>query len=178
MGSFKVDGAGLTFSQMASTMMACPPEESAQERAIADVLARTRGWRATGGTLVMTDAGGATLAELAAAVALEGRWRFVDIAGQTPVDSPRGAPGIEFKGTDVRVETGCNRMSGPAKHDAERLSMPMLRSTRMACPEPLMAQESAIAKALQGTAAWRAEGTRLELVGTDGEVRATLERQS
>ncbi|MCU0870086.1 MAG: META domain-containing protein, partial [Burkholderiales bacterium] len=92
LGRFKVDGAGVAFAQMASTMMACPPEEGAQERAIADVLARTQGWRMTGGTLVLTDAGGATLAELAAAVTLEGRWRFVDIAGQAPIDSPRGAP--------------------------------------------------------------------------------------
>lgn len=177
MGGVKFDGDRVAFTQLASTMMACEPDASVQERAIAQLLEEARTWRIDGDTLVLADADGRPLAQLVHAVSLDGIWRFTAIDGQRPLDGPKGAPTLAFKGADVSAATGCNRLRGKAKLDGTALSMPALMSTRMACEASLMAQERAIAKALAATSAWRASGTQLELLDGDGSVVAALARE-
>lgn len=55
MGGYTVDGTTLTFSQVASTMMAGPPEAMAQEQVIVAALGRVRGYRITGDQLTLLD---------------------------------------------------------------------------------------------------------------------------
>lgn len=58
MGGYTLDGGSLTFSNAASTMMAGPPEEMAQEQAIAQALPNVRGFAITGDQLTLLgDAG-------------------------------------------------------------------------------------------------------------------------
>jgi heat shock protein HslJ len=61
-GGFTVSGDRLTFSQAASTMMACPPPLDDWERQLSLVLTETAGWRVDGQALELTDSDGGTLA--------------------------------------------------------------------------------------------------------------------
>ena len=58
MGSYIVDGKGLTFSQVASTMMAGAPEAMRQEQAIVAALGAVRGFSITGDQLTLVDDSG------------------------------------------------------------------------------------------------------------------------
>ena len=58
MGGYSVDGTGLTFSQVASTMMAGPPEAMQQEQAIVAALGAVRGFGITGDQLTLVDDSG------------------------------------------------------------------------------------------------------------------------
>ena len=58
MGGYTLDGASLTFSQVASTMMAGPPEAMAQEQAIVAALGAVRGFGITGDQLSLLDEAG------------------------------------------------------------------------------------------------------------------------
>ena len=55
MGGYIVDGRGLTFSQVASTMMAGPPEAMQQEQAIVAVLGAVRGFSVVGDQLTLVN---------------------------------------------------------------------------------------------------------------------------
>ena len=62
-GSYRVDGDRLEFSQVASTMMACP-EGMATEAAFTAALAQVRTWRVSGEHLELFGADGTPLARL------------------------------------------------------------------------------------------------------------------
>lgn len=69
MGGYTVAGGALTFSQVASTMMAGPPEAMQQEQAIVTALGNVRGFSVAGDQLTLTDQFGQPLIT-AVAVAL------------------------------------------------------------------------------------------------------------
>lgn len=69
MGGYTLNGGSLTFTQMASTMMAGPPEAMQQEQAILTALQGVRGFAIAGDTLTLLDASGAPVLK-AVAVAL------------------------------------------------------------------------------------------------------------
>lgn len=58
MGGYTLDGGALTFSQVASTMMAGPPEAMAQEQLIVAALGRVRGYVIAGDQLTLVDDNG------------------------------------------------------------------------------------------------------------------------
>ena len=65
-GGFTRDGDALSFGAGMTTMMACPPPLEAMERDLVAVLAEVTGFRISGETLTLTDAGGAVVALLTA----------------------------------------------------------------------------------------------------------------
>ena len=69
MGGYTLDGSSLTFSQVASTMMAGPPGAMQQEQAIVAALGRVRGFTITGDQLTLVDESGQPVVK-AVAVAL------------------------------------------------------------------------------------------------------------
>ena len=58
MGSYVVDGTGLTFSQVASTMMAGAPEAMRQEQSVVAALGAVRGFSIAGDQLTLVDDSG------------------------------------------------------------------------------------------------------------------------
>jgi len=69
MGGYTLDGEGLTFSQVASTMMAGPPEAMQQEQAIVAALGAVREFSITGDQLTLVnDSGQAVLRAVAVAL--------------------------------------------------------------------------------------------------------------
>lgn len=83
---------------------------------------------------------------------LEGRWRLVNLGERpTPPVSPQ-PPQLtaEFSGGRLYGSGGCNRYTTSYQTTGEQLTVATIASTRMACPEPVMEQESRYLTALQG----------------------------
>lgn len=63
-GSYTYADGKLSFGPLASTRMACPPEQMETERKVLQLLEATKAAEATHKTLILQDATGATLATL------------------------------------------------------------------------------------------------------------------
>jgi hypothetical protein len=64
---------------------------------------------------------------------------------------------------DVNAHAGCNQMSGQGRLTGGRLVIGVLASTRMACSEPLMAQDQWLAGVLTGRPYFHLAGHHLTL---------------
>jgi uncharacterized lipoprotein YbaY len=84
----------------------------------------------------------------------------------------------EFKSEDGQVggSAGCNRYFGDYELDGGSLSVGLLASTAMACPEAIMEQEQAYIEALQAAESYRVEGDELRIDG--GGLELVFRRQS
>jgi heat shock protein HslJ len=77
-------------------------------------------------------------------------WSLEDLAGQAMNQSAHAT--LTFPDTDKVAGSGsCNRFFGPAKITGDHIALGPLASSRMACPEPVMAQETAYLLALQAS---------------------------
>lgn len=96
-------------------------------------------------------------AQLASDSRLDGR-AFVStsVAGRDLVTGSRVT--IMLKDGRLGVNAGCNSMSAAYQLDGGRLSMGVMATTEMACPDPLMAQDQWLAEFLPGA--------KLDLVDT------------
>lgn len=133
----------LSFSEMISTMMACPNMEV--EAALADVLGRTDSYAIQGDTLSLFRARMAPLARFVAvpenqraAAALNGTWKLDYISGvASTMDElfPNEKPTITFDLGQQRVSghSGCNRYSGAIGVDNHTISFGEMATTRMFC---------------------------------------------
>ncbi|MCW5623282.1 MAG: META domain-containing protein [Burkholderiales bacterium] len=89
-------------------------------------------------------------------------WRLVELNG-TPVKvEGTRAPSLMF-GNDGRVSGsgGCNRLMGTYTANDAKLTFGPLAGTKMACPD--LELETSFLKALNATAGWTIEGSRLSL---------------
>lgn len=65
MSKAAISGSSISFAEIGSTYMQCPPALMTQERKFLDVLGKTRSYKLDGGKLVLIDEGGEELARLA-----------------------------------------------------------------------------------------------------------------
>jgi heat shock protein HslJ len=110
--------------------------------------------------------GGNTPEPASAAAELAGTsWTIVSVAGNPVVDG--SGAGLTFDaGGNVSGSTGCNNVSGSFAVDGAALTFGPLATTRMACEENLMAQETAVLQALAGVSGWEIDSEgRLHLTG-------------
>ncbi len=186
-GGYTEDGDMVTFSPLASTMMACMSAETgAQERAIQAILSgETRISFDAMGLLTVTSATGkAFVARKSgpdapapdAALLKGGAWVVEDINRTGIIDRSRLT--LAF-GEDGRVSGsgGCNGFSGTYTVTGGTVTFSPLASTRRACVAPAVsAQETRYFAALGGEMAWTilADGA-LELTGEEGR-RVLLRR--
>jgi heat shock protein HslJ len=113
-----------------------------------------------------TGSGTNTTPEPTAAADLAGTsWTLVSVGGN-PVVEVSGA-GLTFdEGGNVSGSTGCNQVNGAYAVDGAALTFGPLATTRMACEDNLMAQETAVLEALAGVSGWEIDGEgRLHLTG-------------
>ena len=76
-------------------------------------------------------------------------WAAKTVAGQPVPDDI--AVTLEFAAADrIGGRSGCNRYTGPIREVGGRLEVGPLATTRMACPPPQMAMETAFLAALTG----------------------------
>lgn len=85
-------------------------------------------------------------------IVLDGRvLEVTDVtASGEPREIERGSRIVfTFDAEAVSIHAGCNTMRGSYELAGDELTVGMLASTKMACPEPLMAQDAWLAAALE-----------------------------
>lgn len=162
-GEISIDAAG-------STLMACLEEEvMARESQFLAALQATTGYELGEGTLTIQYEGGTLqfATRIAPAdLSLEGtEWQLTtfvsgEAASSLLVDTQITA--IFLQG-QVNGTAGCNRYFGSYEVDGETIAVSPLGSTRMACAEEIMAQESSFLTALQAAMAFEIEGEQLTI---------------
>lgn len=99
-----------------------------------------------------------------------GAWKLTSYGpGNAPAPAvPDVEAGLTFKedGT-VTGNSGCNGFGGNYKVEGDQITFDQIVSTLMACDDPRMAQESAVQKALSGTASFKIKGNTLTLTNND-----------
>ncbi len=93
-------------------------------------------------------------------------WTIESIAGEAPA-GPRPAT-LRFEEGRLAGQGPCNRYGGAWRMEGEQLRIDALLATRMACPEPAMAQEARLLRLLETARLGRLTADRLEITGADG----------
>jgi heat shock protein HslJ len=174
------DGKLQVAPDMASTMMACPPQLMAQEQAVAKALAEAAGYRIGAEGMRLLDAQGRpllTFTELQPLPLAGTDWRLVSY------NNGKGGVTTVLRGTEVSLMIGddgqfggkaCNSYRGRYTADGGlfQLERP-IAATKMACrgPDGAGAQESAYFAALERAAAYRINGNELTLTAAGGAVQ-------
>jgi heat shock protein HslJ len=117
--------------------------------------------------ILMAGAGCTTADEPAAPQLAGTSWRAETIMGRPVIDSSASTITFEADGR-VHGRGGCNRYFGSSTIDGARLALGQLGSTRMACPEALMEQETRFFQALQGAERWTIDEHGLLLIYSTG----------
>lgn len=109
---------------------------------------------------------------------LEGvSWKAVSLADNKGAAQPL-QPGAEitalFQGGRIIGSAGCNNYSAPYKLSGTTLTIsPAVATTRKACLQPVMQQETAYLTALVKAVAYKIEGDKLELRNASGGIIAS-----
>ena len=173
-GTYKVTGSSLTFEQMMSTMMACEPAINEQEQSYLKVLGETKSYEVTGGNLTLKDASGNALAVFAPyqPSTLEGSWQAIAINNgkQAVVSVMNGTTVTAIFGSDGTLtgNDGCNNYNGTYTTDGDKITIGPVATTRMACEQAVMDQETAYLNALAKAATYTLGKDSLELRDADG----------
>lgn len=174
-GVYKIDGDSIVISSpMASTMMACSQEIMDQESAYLKVLGEVRMFTATKDQLTLKDATGKNpMAYEAQSQDLagtswevtgynNGKQAVTSVLIDTLITAEYGKDGT------LSGNSGCNDYSGPYKVSGNKITIGPLVSTRKACAQEIMDQESQYLAALETAATYKIESKALELRTADG----------
>lgn len=180
-GGYSSSNGELTLSQVATTQMACPPPIMDQEQQFLQLLNQVTGYGITDDELTLTGADGSALLVfnvLEPAALIDTVWNL------TAFNNGRGAlesvaatsEATAIFGADGRLvgNGGCNRYMADYSVDGDSLTITAPASTRRACPEPLMSQETAFLAALETVASYSIQGDTLDLFQTDGARAASF----
>lgn len=95
-------------------------------------------------------------------------WQLVTLEGSPPIEEV--TINLTLDEEQVSGSAGCNRYTGPANVSGTSLTLgPDLATTRMACPEEIMSQETKFLDALARATSYRIANDRLTLID-DNEV--------
>lgn len=110
------------------------------------------------------------------AAALDGR-AFLSQSTTGITLAPGATLRIEFADGMVGVSGGCNGQSGEPVFDGDRMTVPSMMSTMMACEQSLMDQDAAIAAFLAAGVTVALDGDELTLTADDGATIELLDRE-
>ncbi|MFF3754222.1 META domain-containing protein [Streptomyces sp. NPDC002018] len=185
-----VDGDTVTVGDKESTLIGCPEElrafEKALDGAFSGKLKATVGGTEKDRRLTLTTADGDAITLTSGApVPLAGTRWTVDalVAGATATSLPKGTEGKAYLtfGKDGSVEGsfGCNTFRGTAKvagadaaagsQAAATVTFGRLSSTRKLCPGPEMTLERQVQKVLEGKVTYEVHHRALTLKRADGQ---------
>jgi heat shock protein HslJ len=180
--SYEVDGTSLTIGpEIAGTSKACPPAETAVERAYLERLPQVSAYRISNGTLTLLK-GDKALLQFDATITAEailGDWIVTSYFSGNAITSVLGGVDMTttFAARDVTGNTGCNRFNGPYQVQGDEITIGQLASTRAACPtEELDQQETHFLAALHLATTFRVTANRLDLLRPGGTIAATFAR--
>jgi len=92
-------------------------------------------------------------------------WRLTSLRGVDATALAAIRPGVtaRFDGGRLQAFAGCNQLVGTYTVDGDRVTIPALAGTMMACPPPAMTVETAFKQALAGTLRFAVADDRLTL---------------
>jgi heat shock protein HslJ len=168
------DDGSLSFEGFAVTEMGCEPPLMTLESAYLDALGAVTGFRVDGKLTLHGDGVDLTFDEEVPPVALPlvgTTWTLTTIASGDAVSSvlmgTEVTTGFTADGT-VSGSAGCNRYSGSYTWTGDQLSFSPLASTKMACADEVMAQETVFLAAMEQVASYGIEGSQLRLLDDSG----------
>ena len=180
---YRTGGRMLLVGVPATTLMACGETASAFESAYLTALEASRFYDILQNKLTIRGADRVVLLQFDAAPLnpLLGSW-VVDSYATAPNSVVAPLPGTEmtavFRFTTVGGSAGCNTYQGPYSLIAGAVAIGPLATTRIACPDDVMAQETAFLAAMQGVARVESRGQTLQLQDRDGRLVVALVRPS
>ena len=178
LGTYSVNGSSLTIQLGPSTLVGCPPDSQADQfvadlsQVVSYTLAQGNlqlGLRAPGGQMLLTPH---PLPELVGPdwqlnAYNNGRGGVQSLLADSKIDAVFDADGR------VSGSSGCNRYMGPYQQaGGGALTIGPLASTRIACEQALMDQETAYLNALQATTRYAFENDMLVLRDASGATQA------
>lgn len=185
-GQFQYDVDKLSFSGIGSTEKACSNEITAQETAYLQALQTATGYSIDNGVLRITYRDGALTFNGGASVqatvtpVVGGNANLGGLAGVNWVLSsfgPAAAPVAVQPGTTVTAvfapdgvagNAGCNQYSGPFTYDNTNITFSPLVTTKVACDQPIMDQETAYLTALQSATSYAINNGQLQITYPEG----------
>jgi heat shock protein HslJ len=178
---YRAGGRTLLVSQPASTLMACDEATMAFEAKFLTLLQASRFYTVRGDALTVFGADRTEILRFDAAPRnpLLGKWT-VDSYGIPPSTVVAVLPETEIDvvfgiGT-VGGFAGCNSFSGTYGTNGTVVRISRLATTRLACDEAVMEQETAFLEALQGAALIESRGSTLNLAERTGGILVALAR--
>lgn len=184
-GIYRVSGSTIRISPLATTQKACAEPLERQETAFLRALSVARSFVVSGGTLTLKSSGGQRLATFKAQTQAlagtswdvlaynNGKQAVVSVLADTKLTAVFGMSG------SLTGFAGCNDYNASYKATAPKISIGPVASTRKHCEEPagVSEQETAYFAALETAAAYRIEGSRLELRTAGGALAVELRRK-
>lgn len=164
-GTYTTEDDQLVVGQLATTQMACPEPLMKQDTWLAEVLAAPL--TVTDGELSGADVvlRVADREEISPDRELTGqRWALESLIAADAVSSVGVEAWLEYDGTTLALDTGCNTGRATATLAGETLTLGPLMLTKRACPDALGREvEAAIVATLDGEVGVRIEEARLTL---------------
>lgn len=180
---YRDGGRTLLISELAVTFMTCSDEANAFEAAYLAALQESRFYSESRGTLTIFDGEGATILVFDAAPRnpVRGNWIVDSFAAEdgTVIEPIEGTDLTAVFGiATVGGSSGCNTFTGTYGTNGNIIRIGRLATTRMACADDVMAQESAFLEAMEGAALVERRGDTLSLTDRDGGPVVTMSRPS
>ncbi len=178
---YRAGGRTLLVSQVSSTLMACGEASMTMEQTYLGLLQGSRFYSSRGNQLTVYGAGREVNLVFDAATRnpLLGKWTvesFESAPGTQVSVLPGSALDVTFLISKVSGFAGCNTFSGHYGTNGSVVGIGPLASTRTACGQQLMDQETAFLDALQGAARVEPRGSTLLLTDRNGGIRVALAR--
>jgi heat shock protein HslJ len=154
-----------------STMMMCSPQAVMdQESAYLKALRAAAGYKIDGDRLTLSDAKGAALLTFRAEEpgTLSGGAWMMTMYNNGKGGFQSGMPNVQVTAIfdehgKLSGHGGCNSYFAQYSVEGNKIEIGPIGSTRMACPQPVMDQETAYFRALESAATFKIEGSRLML---------------
>jgi heat shock protein HslJ len=180
--SYTADGNNIRINQpFAATMMACPEPIMEQATSYLQALDQAATYQADDRRMSLYDTGGRELATFSAQnrgladtawIATgynNGRQATVSVMAGTELTANFGADG------KLSGSAGCNSYATSYRIDEDKITIgSTVLTTRKACEQAVMDQEMQYLAALSTAAAYRIDGSKLELRNADGALAATF----
>lgn len=181
-GGYTQTGAGVSFSPVAMTAMACSPDAvMTQETDFSNALALVAKLTGTSESVDLMDASGQVVLTLATAASASPEpttsltttvWELTAIRNKDTVASPVAGSSVTLTmGQNEKSYQGkaCNTFGGDLSINGATITFGAPRSTKMACPsDKLTGQESTVLGLIVKTETWSITGTQLSLSTADG----------
>jgi heat shock protein HslJ len=180
---YRTGGRLLLVSMPVTTLASCGETTDAFQSSYLALLLDSRFYNVRGDVLTIRGADASILLVLDAAPAnpLLGQW-VVDSYATTPGSPIAPLAGTELTATfrlrNVAGSSGCNTYDGPYTTNGNVVAIGPLATTRMACAEDIMAQETSFLAALQGVGRIEPRGRLLLLQNLTGSTLVQLVRPS